>query len=182
MKKIGIIIALLCGVLSAKEVVPSKDASIMFVNFKTCVEKSKLGQEEHTAFESAKNQMTQTLEKTDKELTEIAKQLEDKDYMDGLSPSAEQELKQKFALLNQDFARYQNQYYQVLNQMNYKLMQSIHDEVSQAAERVRKSKNLSLILSEDSTFACTPSLDCTAEVIQEMDLRFEASHAPTAAN
>ncbi len=57
--------------------------------------------------------MSSTLEKTDKELEEMAKKLQDQDYMDGLSPTAENDLKQKFQTLSQEFSRYQNQYYQL---------------------------------------------------------------------
>lgn len=154
----------------------ASDLGVGFVNFKSCVEKSKSGQKEKTALESMRSQMTQTLEKTDKELEEIAKKLEDQDYMDSLSPTAEEELKAKFQNLSQDFARYQNQYYQLLNQANYKMLQLLHDEVSSASENVRVSKNLSLILNEDSIFAHVSVLDFTDEVIKEMDKHFETEN------
>lgn len=183
MKKFNIVLTLaacaLCvGKLSAAE----PKLNVGFVNFKTCVEKSKHGQQERNAFEAMKNQMTEALEKTDQELQDIAKKLEDQDYMDGLSPAAEQELKQKFQGLSQDFARYQNQYYQLLNQANYKMLQTMHDEVSYAAEQVRDKMKLSLILNEDSTFAHVSSLDCTDEVISEMDKQFEVENSSSVAN
>lgn len=181
MKKFGIIlglaaIAICCTKISAAEL------NIGFVNFKTCIEKSKHGQQERNAFEAMKNKMTETLEKTDKELEEIAKKLEDQDYMDGLSPAAEEELKQKFQSLSQDFSRYQNQYYQLLNQANYKMLQSMHDEVSHASEKVREKRKLSLVLNEDSTFAYSLSLDCTQDVIKEMDKQFEEENNSAFAN
>ncbi|MCH9626604.1 MAG: hypothetical protein S4CHLAM2_02300 [Chlamydiales bacterium] len=181
MKKFGTILAVaalaLCvGKLAAAEL------NVGFVNFKVCVDKSKQGQQEKNAFEAMKNQMTSTLEKTDKELESIAKKLEDQDYMDGLSPTAEEELKMKFQGLSQDFARYQNQYYQLLNQANYKMLQTMHDEVSVAAEKVRKAKKLSLLLSEESTFAYASALDYTQEVIKVMDKQFEAENSGAVAN
>lgn len=175
MKKLGTLIALSAFALCAK--VSAADLSVGFVNFKTCVEKSKQGQQERNAFEAMKKQMTETLEKTDKELAEIAKKLEDQDYMDGLSPGAEQELKNRFQGLSQDFARYQNQYYQLLNQANYKLIQTLHDEVSLAAEKVREKEKLALLFNEESTFAYLSSLDFTEEVIKEMDKQFEVENA-----
>ncbi len=53
------------------------------------------------------------------------------------------------------------------------MLQNLHEEVSDVAEAVRKKHDLSLILGEDSTFAYSPSLDFTEEVVMEMDTRFE---------
>ena len=180
MKKFGTILALAILVLCVGEL-PADDFSIGFVNFKSCVDKSKYGQKERTEFEVIKNQMTEKLEKTDKELSKIAKKLEDQDYIDGLSPSAEEELKQKFQVLSQDFSRYQNQYYQLLQQANYKMLQTMHDEVSSAAEQVRAKNKLSLLLSEDSTFAYSSALDYTEEVIKEMNKQFEIDNSDAVA-
>lgn len=180
MKKTGTLITALALAFCAGKLTAA-DLTVGFVNFKTCVEKSKHGQQERNAFEGMKKQMTEALEKTDKELEEIAKKLEDQDYMDGLSPAAEAELKQKFQGLSQDFARYQNQYYQLLNQANYKMLQTMHDEVSYASEQVRERKKLSLILNEDSTFAFSPALDYTDEVVKEMDKQFEIENSGSVA-
>lgn len=146
------------------------------VNFKVCVEKSKHGQQEKNAYEALKKQMSSMLEKAGKELEDIAKKLEDQDYMDGLSPAAEEELKQKYQTLSQDYSRYQNQYMQMLNQANYKVMQSLHLYVSKASENIAKSKNLPLVFSEESVFYYDSILDITQDVIAEMDRRFEIEH------
>jgi outer membrane protein len=146
---------------------------IGFVNFKTCVEKSKQGQQEKNSFDALKNQMTETLEKAGKELQDLAQKLHDPDYMDGLSPAAEEELKKKFTILNQEFSRYQNQYYQLLNQANYKMLQVMHELVSGAAEKIREREKLIFIFNEESAFAYSPAFDYTTSVIQEMDKVFE---------
>ncbi|MFN0065714.1 MAG: OmpH family outer membrane protein [Chlamydiales bacterium] len=169
MKKIALIIlAAVCFTkLSAQEL------KLGFVNFKVCLEESKQGVKEKEAFESMKNQMQASLEATDKEIEELAKKLEDHDYMDGLSPTAEEELKTRFQGLSQEFARYQNQYYQLLNQANYKMFQNLHAQVGVAAEKVRQKEDLAMILNEDSTFAFASSLDVTQAVVVEMNRRFD---------
>lgn len=156
------------------------DVNVGFINFKKCIESSKQGQQEKNAFEALKNQMNTTLEKTDKELSELAKKLEDQDYLDGLSPKAEEELKQKFQALSQDFSRYQNQYYQLLNQANYKMLQTMHDKVSHAAEKVRTKQDLALIFNEDSAFAFASSLDLTDAAVKEMDIMFDLENSSDA--
>lgn len=154
--------------------VQANDLNVGFVNFKKCVELSKQGKQEKNAFEAMRKQMSETLEKTDKELEEIAKRLDDKDYMDGLSPAAEEELKNKYQAMSQEFSRYQGQFYQLLNKANYEMLQTMHEEVSQAAQKVRELNHLSLILNEESTFAFSPNLDLTQQVIDIMNQRFDA--------
>ena len=149
------------------------DMNIGFINFKQCLELSKQGKQEKNAFEALKKQMSDTLEKAEKELTQLASKLEDKDYLDGLSPIAEEELKQKFQILSQDFQRYQNQFYQLLNQANYKMLQSMHDSVSSAAEAIRVKNKLGLVINEESAFAYSPSLDLTKATVEEMNRVFD---------
>ena len=175
MKKIAIWIACAAS-LFGTTALQAADNTIGFVNFKACVEKSKQGQQEKGAFESLKKQMGETMEKTDKELADLAKKLEDQEYMDGLSPVAEQELKQRFQTLSQEFGRYQNQYYQLLNQANYRMLQNLHDTICKAAEAVRAKHHLNLIINEDSTFASATSLNFTDEVVAEMDKQFESEN------
>ncbi len=174
MKKNFLYISLLTVGALTLSTLSAAEESLGFVNFKKCVEHSKAGQQEKNSFEAMKKQMTEVLEKSDKELSDIAKKLEDQEYMDGLSPTAEEELKQKFQVLSQEMSRYQTQYYQLLNQANYRMLQTLHDKVSSAAETVREKNHLALIISEDSTFAYAPTLDFTQEVIKALDGAFEA--------
>nr|NGX54086.1 hypothetical protein [Chlamydiota bacterium] len=115
MKKIHLFFLALGAISLFSLAAHAQELSVGFVNFKTCIEKSKQGQQDRENFESIKNQMSEALEKTDKELADLGAKLEDQDYMDGLSPTAEEELKNKFPALTQEIMRYQNQYYQVLN-------------------------------------------------------------------
>ncbi|NGX60944.1 MAG: hypothetical protein K940chlam9_00419 [Chlamydiae bacterium] len=178
MKKFTLLTLTLFALCTVSATATAQNLKVGFVNFKDCVAESKRGQQEQNTFESIKKQMGEALEKAENELEEIAMKLEDQDYMDGLSPSAEEELKQKFQLLSQEFSRYQGQYYQLLNQANYKMLQVMHDEVSQVAEKVREKHSLALLLSEDSTFAYAESLDYTQEVIKELDLAFDVENDP----
>lgn len=176
-KMLSTVLCVLGCCLSAQ----AAELNVGFVNFKACLEKSKQGQHEKNAFEALKKQMSEALEKTDKELEEIAAKLEDQDYMDGLSPKAEEELRIKFQTLSQEYGRYQNQFYQLLNQANYKMLQNLHDVVSRAAEKVRADKSLALILNEDSAFAHSPALDFTQAVVDQMNNSFDKENAETPA-
>lgn len=180
MRKFSFVKPALAGLLSfclLGGVALAQEGQIGFVNFKSCIEKSRSGQQEKTAFEALKRQMSETLEKSGAELEVLAEQLEDKNFMDGLSPTAEEELKKKYQALTQELGRYQNQYYQLLNQANYRMLQVLHTQVSQAAEVVRAAHKLALIVNEDSTFAYEPSLNLTEAIIQEMDRTFDKEAA-----
>lgn len=156
--------------LEAKDI----ESSIGIVNFKVCVEKSKIGKAEQSAFEALKDQMVSVLEKTEKELEDIANKLGDEDHLESLSQEGQNDLKSKFQMLNQELARYQNQYYQILNQANFKLISELNGKVADAAASVAKNKNLALILNDEATFYKLPSLEVTNEVIVELDKRFDA--------
>lgn len=145
------------------------------VDFKRCVEESKLGKSEQATFESLKTQMSTLLEKGEQELEEIAKQVKDPD--DSLSPTALENLQKKYQALAQELMRSQNQYYQILNQTNVKVIQSLTTKVGEAATAVAKSKNLNLVLNNEACFYNLPEADITNAVIAELDRRFSSQDA-----
>ncbi len=151
----------------------SEAPSIGIVNFANCITDSKLGKQEQSSFEAIKTQMTSLIENTEKQLNDIAAKFNDPEYLDGLSPEAEEELKTKFRSLNEEMNRYQNQYYQVLNQANMRIMQTISTGINTAAEKVAKDKKLTAVLNKDACFYFAPTLDVTHQVISEMDKSYD---------
>lgn len=143
------------------------------VNFTTCITDSKLGKQEQASFESLKKQMTSLLEDTDKQLQEINNKLNDSEFMDGLSPEGEEELKTKFRTLSEEMNRYQQQYYQVLQQANMRIIQQIAGYINQASEKVAKDKKLTMVINREACFFCAPALEVTSNVISEMDKNYE---------
>ncbi|MBS3904547.1 MAG: OmpH family outer membrane protein [Simkania sp.] len=148
------------------------ESNIGVVNFGSCVTDSKLGKQEQAAFESLKKQMSTLLEDTEKQLQDLSAKFNDQEYLDGLSPEAEQEHKIKFEALNQDMQRYQNQYYQVLNQANMRIIQSIGSSIAQASEKIAKDKKLTMVVNKEACFFFAPTLEVTSDVIAEMDKTF----------
>jgi outer membrane protein len=159
----------LLSTASAVESIPS----VGIVNFTTCTSDSKLGKQEQASFESLRKQMTSLLEDTEKQINELAAKFNDPEFLDSLSPEAEEELKNKFRSLNEDMNRYQNQYYQVLQQSNMKVMQTLNNSVNTAAEKVAKDKKLALIVNKEACFFTSSALDVTAFVITEMDKNYD---------
>ena len=112
------------------------------------------------------------VEDTEKQLNELSAKFNDPDYLDGLSPEAEEDLKNKFRTLNEELGRYQNQYYQVMNQANMKIVQTLSNNINTAAEKIAKEKKLNMVVNKDACFYYTPALDVTTAVIAEMDKTF----------
>lgn len=150
------------------------DTQVGIVNFGACMTDSKLGKQEQSNFENLKKQMGTLLEDTEKQLHDIAAKFNDQEYLDGLSPEAENELKVKFQALNEDMQRYQNQYYQVMNQANMRVIQVLGNAISEASEKVAKSKKLGMVVNKEACFFYASGLEVTPDVITEMDKIFEA--------
>ena len=123
--------------------------------------------------ENLRKQMSSLIENTEKELREISSKFEDTEYLDSLSPKAEEELKIKHQTLQEDLGRYQNQFYQVLNHANYQMAQKMSTSISSAAEKVAKLKNLDYVMNKEACFYIRSNLDVTPLVIEEMDKTFE---------
>lgn len=155
--------------------------SIGVVNFSNCVTDSKLGKQEQSSFDALKKQMSTLLEDTEKQLNDIAAKFNDPEYLDGLSPEAEEELKNKFRVLSDEMNRYQNQYYQVLNQANMRIIQTISSGINTASEKVAKDKKLTVVVNKDACFYFSPGLDVTNQVVSEMDKTFESETKKQAA-
>ena len=150
-----IALMIMVGLCSGKLAADTKQPSVGIVNFTTCMTESKTGKQEQASFESLKNQMSSLLEDTEKQLNEITSKFNDPEFMDGLSPDGEEEMKTKFQMLNEETSRYQNQYYQVLNQANMKVVQSMSTAIQEAAEKVAKAKKISMVINKEACFFYT---------------------------
>ncbi len=149
-------------------------AKIGTVNFRACVESSKYGTREQKNFDELKNQMESVLEEKEKTLTEISNKFNDPDYLDSLSEEAEAELKHKFRSLNAELQQHQQQYMQILQQTNFKIIQGISEKINEASKIVAKEKGFDLILNDEGAFFHSQSLDVSEDIVKEMDKLFES--------
>lgn len=147
--------------------------NIGVVNFKYVVEKSKMGQQEQASFESLKKQIESVLQEKEKQLNELAEKLNDPNYLDSISPEAETEMKRKFRTQNQELAQQQNQFFQTLQQANFKILQKISEQVSKASEAVATQKKLDLIVNEEGTFYYGPKYDVSDDIVKQLDKMFD---------
>lgn len=162
--------ALLAAALSANAV---ETPMIGVANFATCVTESKAGKKEQENMDSMRKQMSTLIEDTEGQLRDIASKFEDTEYLDSLSPKAEEELKTKYQTLQEELHRYQNQFYQVLNHANYQMVQKMGGNISRAAEKVAAEKNLDYVLNKEACFYVRSDLDVTTMIIDEMNRLFD---------
>lgn len=148
-------------------------SAVGIVNFGSCISESKFGKQEQASFDTIKQQMTSLVEDAEKQINEVGAKLRDPEYMDGLSSEAEAELKHKLQALNEEYARAQNQYYQVLNQANTRVIQTMSAQIQKAAEKVAQDKQLSMVVNREACFFFAPGLEVTPLIVAEMDKQFE---------
>ncbi|MGR3912357.1 MAG: OmpH family outer membrane protein [Candidatus Rhabdochlamydia sp.] len=149
------------------------EQKIGVVNFNSCILDSKIGKQEQNAFETMRKQFASLVEDTDKQLRDLAEKLQDQDYLDGLSKEAEENMQVKISQLNDELNRYQQQYYQFMNQGQYKIVQAVVSSIHQASDYVANAKGYQIILNKEACFFYTPALDVTGDVIKEMDKEFD---------
>jgi len=143
------------------------------VNFASCISDSKYGKQEQESFENLRKQMSSLIEDTEKQLQDLAQKLNNGEYLDGLSPEAEKELQEKYGALQEELGRYQGQFYQVMNQANMRLIQTMSQHINTASEKVAKTKKLNMIVNKDAVFFYESKLDITPNIIAQMDKSFE---------
>lgn len=146
---------------------------IAVLNPKTCFDESKLGKQEQANLESLKKQMEVILEEKEKTLNEMASKLNDNDYLDSLSPEAETELKRKFRALGQELSQLQQQYMQALQNANYQVLGMFNEAMSKASKKIAEDQKIDVILSEETSFFYSKSLDISKSIVTEMDENFE---------
>lgn len=169
------IFSLLIGIatLSSPCLLEGLDNKIGVVSFANCIQESKYGKQEQSTIKAMQNQITSLIEDTEKQLQEIASKLNDAEYIDALSPEGEQELKIKFQNHQEDLQRYQQQYYQFINQANYKVMQTMNFHIKNAAKIVSAKLNLDYIFDENSVICNNAGIEVTNQIIQELDMLFD---------
>ena len=144
-----------------------------FVNFTNCKMQSKIGKHEQEAMDQILANMRELIEDREKGLKDLQAKFIDSDYMDGLNPAAAEEMKGQYQALQDEYGRYQQQYMQVAQQAQMKMMQSVHEHARIAAEKIARVHSLDFIIPTESILYCASNLDITDQVVAEMDKEFE---------
>jgi len=148
-------------------------SDIGIVNFGTCLSESKIGKKEQGNIEALRKQMSAMMTETENKLRDLDAKFADSEYLDSLSPQAEEEMKATHQSLQEDLGRYQQQFYQMIQGANYQLVQKMSNSISAASEKIAKQKKFKYVINKEACFYVGSDLDVTPLVIQEMDKTFE---------
>lgn len=171
MKKLLMLALCLIGSVAAGDITPK----LGIVDFELCATESKMGKEESTSFNSLQNKAMADMQSMEKERQELAKKTEDQDYLDGLSPDAQQELHQKVQNHQMKMQMAGESYEKTLRQ-TYEMMQDkLSTTVKQAAEKIAQEKKLDMVIPSRFCIYSMPTLNITDTVIKKMDEMFEKS-------
>ncbi len=166
---------LLTSIFVAGSAFAADSALIGVVNFASCVTDSKSGQQEEENMQTMRKQIAAMAENTEKELKELTAKLDDTEFVDSLSPKAEEEMRLRVHTLQEDMGRYQSQFYQFLQQAQYQMYQKMSGNIAKASETVAKEKKLDYVINKEACFYIRTDLDVTRDVIAVMDKDFESA-------
>ncbi|MCH9620693.1 MAG: hypothetical protein S4CHLAM20_00940 [Chlamydiia bacterium] len=144
------------------------------VDFTKCYTDSSFGKREQENNDQMKAQMEKAIKELNDQLSETSAKLNDEFVRDSLSPEAEKELQDKMQTLSVELQRYQQQYYYMMQQANYKTMNIMAGKIKEASKNLAKKKNYTLIINKDQVFHYTENLDVTEAIISELDNMFKA--------
>ena len=167
--------ALFSSLFLAGSALAADSGVIGVVNFASCVTESKAGKQEEENVQNMRKQMAAMAEATEKELKELTAKLDDTEFVDSLSPKAEEEMRLKVQTLQDDMGRYQNQFYQFFQQAQYQMYQKMSNNIAKASEKIAKERKLDYVINKEACFYIRTDLDVTREVIAIMDKDFDAS-------
>jgi len=112
------------------------------------------------------------LKKKRSNLMTSLKKLNDTDYLDSISAEAETELKRKARSIQSDLQQHQQQFYQSLQQANFKVVQQLTEAIGKASKKVAETQNLDLVLNDEVAFFSNSALSVSKDVVKEMDNNF----------
>lgn len=159
----------------------SENLKMAVADFESCIEKSQQGMNEKKTLEAMGKQISDIMSSKETELVDLSKKLQNPDYIDGLSPKAEEEEIMQMRRLQQEFAQAQQQYQGMVGQAQMQFMEKMMKAVSEASAEVAKNKGFDAVVPQKILFYFNPDMDVTDQVIQAMNKNYSASN-PDAGN
>lgn len=153
---------------------PLQQYQIAVVSFNDCLQNSKKGQKEQLSFDKLRDQMNALMEENQKQIQALTEKANDSEYMAGLSPEGEEEMRKQFQDLHAEMQRYQSQFYQVLGQAQNQMAKEINLAVEEVCSKIAKEKGLQAIVRKEACFFSEDVVDITKTVISELDKNFIA--------
>ncbi len=143
------------------------------VNMQKCVEKSLVGQKYDKDIRDLETKLKASLDEKQTALKDIADKLKNEDYLDSISPEAEQELQAKGQNMQMELQQLNQQAMQMMQQARGMAMQELSRQIGAASQDVAKERAFSLVISEEACLFTSTTNDVTDAVVAKMNATFE---------
>ncbi|MCH9612507.1 MAG: hypothetical protein S4CHLAM102_09980 [Chlamydiia bacterium] len=147
--------------------------SIAFVDFHSCVVESKYGIQQQKLFTHVEEQTQKYMVEIEMQLQDTIANLQDSDYVDALTPEAEEKLNAKAEKLTDDLMRQEDLLYQTRQIAQSTISQKMQQLINVAAKEVAKTEHIDIILGNQLAYAFPSSLDITSKVIAQLNKDFD---------
>lgn len=176
--KFLILMLLASASISASE----KQEKFRFIDFQECFQKSTYGEDARKHLEGAVQKLQEVVDDTKSQLEAVSKKLEDQDYVDGLSPDAEQALVGERQQLSERLNMISAQGNQALQYEQQAIQASLEKHLSEIAAIYGPENKLNAILPKQIGIYWNKALDITDIFIELLNKKIEEEKAAEASS
>ena len=151
----------------------ANQTKVGIVSVYECAKQTKLSKVEQENLQKMKQQFENQFTEKEKERNELAKQFEDPNFLDGLTPDKEKELNEQLQKMNQELMMMEGQFSQTINMAYNQFVTLINYAIKQACEKIAQEEQLDLVQRSDNLFYFQNYLDLTSKVVVEMDKQYD---------
>ena len=139
------------------------------VSISGCIEDSQKGIKGRQVLESLNQQMTESLQDTDKKINEINDKLADQNFKDSLSTEALSQLHDQLDALAQERDLKRAQFVQQLSQVQMMIYQQLYNDIKAASKKVSTDQGLDVVINDDAVAYYNSKHDVTKLVVKELN-------------
>ena len=125
---------------------------IGYVDFQEVLTQSQFAKKEEQSLQALRADLEGQVTKLEKEMASIGEKLRDPDYIDSLSPEAEQEQKEKFRRLGEERMQLIQVVSQQYQQATQRFVANMAAQVSAAAAAIAKDEGLEAVFNKEALF------------------------------
>lgn len=166
----------LCGAILAASGITAEESSpvIRFFNAEKCVRESKYGIEMQSSLEESQKQIVKMIEDINSQIEDIDAKLGDKDFLDGLSPEGEEDLKSEKEELTQRVQAIQAQASQRMQFEQQTALMAIEENLTDATSKYAPEHNIDALVLSQVALYYKKDFDVTSDLIVLLDKKYDA--------
>gem|GEM_PF-4221427 len=143
--------------------------SFGYVSMMFCCTHSQYGKKEMDRLNHESAKIRHYISEVHQQIQELEEKLQDPDYLDCVTPDAEEEIRVRLISLQKEEKRRRRVAEGQLRQMEFQFVQDVSRLAVEAAKHVAEDQKLSFIVKDEQFLYCQNGHDCTNAVVGEMD-------------